>query len=59
MHERALKLSERVLGPEHPSTLNSMDNLASVLRSQGKYGPAEEMHRRMLELSEKMLGPEA
>jgi hypothetical protein len=29
-----------VLGREHPSTLSSMNNLASVLDSQGKYEEA-------------------
>jgi hypothetical protein len=32
-----------VLGKEHPSTLASMNNLAAVLWSQGKYEQAEEM----------------
>jgi tetratricopeptide (TPR) repeat protein len=54
----ALSTRERVLGPEHPSTLTSMNNLALVLDSQGKYEAAEEMHRRALELREKVLGPE-
>lgn len=30
-------------GVEHPSTLTSMNNLASVLTRQGKYGQAEEI----------------
>jgi Tetratricopeptide repeat len=37
-------LSETVLGNEHPSTLMSMNNLALLLRDQGKYEQAEEMH---------------
>lgn len=32
--------SERALGKEHPSTLASMNNLASVLSQQGKYEQA-------------------
>ena len=43
---------------EHPQTLTSMNNLAEVLSSQGKYEAAEAMHRRTLELSEKVLGLE-
>jgi hypothetical protein len=34
-----------VLGKEHPSALDSMNNLALVIRSQGKYEEAEELHR--------------
>src|SRR6266498_3349774 len=44
--------NEKVLGAEHPSTLTSLDNLASVLQDQGKYGEAEKMNRRALEVHE-------
>ena len=43
-------------GPDHPSTLTSMNNLALVLRGQGKYEQAEEMHRQVLRLMETVLG---
>jgi hypothetical protein len=36
-----LELRKKVLGPEHPSTLTSMNNLALVFGDQGKYGAAE------------------
>ena len=35
---------------EHPSTLTTMNNLATVLRDQGKYEQAEVMHRQALRL---------
>ena len=50
--------TEKMLGKEHPSTLRSMNNLASVLSSQGKYDEAEEMHRQALALTERVLGKE-
>ncbi|KAF2818040.1 hypothetical protein CC86DRAFT_310088, partial [Ophiobolus disseminans] len=37
MHRQTLALKEKVLGPEHPDTLTSMNNLASVLRAHSKY----------------------
>ncbi|KAK2005502.1 TPR-like protein [Colletotrichum eremochloae] len=58
MHRQTLELKEKVLGPENPDTLSSMNNLALVLDSQGKYEEAEQMHRQTLELREKVLGPE-
>jgi Tfp pilus assembly protein PilF len=58
MHRRALEASEKVLGPEHPDTLASVNNLGRVLGRQGKYEEAEVMHRRALEAREKVLGPE-
>jgi Tfp pilus assembly protein PilF len=45
-----------LLGKEHPDTLTSIDNLAGVLRYQGKYKQADEMHRRALRLRETVLG---
>ena len=47
-----------MLGPEHPDTLASVNNLGLVLESQGRYEEAETMHRRALEAREKVLGPE-
>ena len=43
-------------GVQHPETLNSISNLATVLQDEGKYEAAEKMHRRALEWREKMLG---
>ena len=50
--------AEGVLGTEHPSTLGSMNDLALVLSSQGKYEEAEEMHGQALALRERVLGKE-
>jgi len=58
MHRRELDGCEKMLGKDHPDTLRSVSNLASVLRSQGKYEEAEAMNRRALDGMEKMLGKE-
>ena len=50
------KIGKKARRSEHPDTLMSMNNLAVVLDSQGKYEAAEEMYRRTLELREKVLG---
>ena len=47
-----------MLGKEYSLTLDSMNNLAAVLNSQGKYEEAEQMHRQTLQLKEKVLGKE-
>ena len=47
-----------MLGKEHPDTLVSVNNLASVLQYQGNYEEAEQMNRRALEGKEKALGKE-
>ncbi|CAI4219768.1 unnamed protein product [Parascedosporium putredinis] len=46
---------EKVLGPEAPETLTSMNNLASSLESQRKYKEAEDLYRQTLQLSKKCL----
>lgn len=43
---------------EHPSTLTSMNNLATVWNDQGKYEQAESMHQQALGLTEAVLGKE-
>ncbi len=55
MYRRAMEGYEKVLGVEHPSTLISVNNLASVLQDQGKYEAAEVMRRRALEEYKKVL----
>ena len=54
----ALGRCERVLGPEHPETLTSVSNLASVLQLTGVYGEAEPLVRRGLAGRDRVLGPE-
>jgi len=43
---------------EYLYTLTSMNNLAMVLKDQGKYEQAEEMYRQALGLSETVVGKE-
>ena len=58
MYERALEARERVLGPEHPSTLGSVNNLATLLYRKGDYAGAQPLVERALEARERVLGPE-
>ena len=55
--QRALAISEEVLGPKHPDTATSLNNLALLYRSQGKYEQAEPLYQRALAICEEMLGP--
>jgi tetratricopeptide (TPR) repeat protein len=47
LHEQALEVSRRTLGPEHPNTLTSMSNLARVLEAQGAQQQAEEIRQQL------------
>jgi len=58
LYRRSLELSERALGPEHPTTVTTLSNLAAVLEATGRYQEAEMLYRRSLELSERVLGPQ-
>jgi tetratricopeptide (TPR) repeat protein len=46
LHRQTLELYKRVLGEQHPSTLISINNLASVLRAQGKHEEADRVAGR-------------
>jgi tetratricopeptide (TPR) repeat protein len=43
---KALAISERVLGPEHPDTVTMYNNIAGVYRTQGDYAKALEYYRK-------------
>ena len=58
MYKRALAISEKALGPEHPDVATSLNNLALLYQAQGRYAEAEPLHKRALAISEKALGPE-
>jgi tetratricopeptide (TPR) repeat protein len=56
--ERALRIREKVLGPEHPDTALSLDSLASVLMAQRDLSGAQSLYERALAINEKVFGPE-
>ena len=58
LYHRALEIWERVLGPDHPNTASSLNNLAALYDSQGKLTEAEPLFRRALEIRERVLGPD-
>jgi tetratricopeptide (TPR) repeat protein len=51
----ALAICEKSLGSEHPDTLDSLNNLAEVLRDQGDFAGARALCERALAISEKAL----
>jgi tetratricopeptide (TPR) repeat protein len=56
--QRALAIREGVLGPTHPDTATSLNDLASLYRRHGKYELAEPLYQRALDIRERVLGPE-
>jgi non-specific serine/threonine protein kinase/serine/threonine-protein kinase len=55
---RALEIQRRVLGPEHPSTLGTMQSLSDIYLHQGRYAEAETMLRDTLDTRRRILGPD-
>ncbi|KAK1837689.1 NB-ARC and TPR domain protein, partial [Colletotrichum chrysophilum] len=58
MYERALRGYEKALGPDHTSTLNTVNNLGIFYKDQGRLKEAEAMYERALQGKEKALGPD-
>jgi tetratricopeptide (TPR) repeat protein len=56
--ERAVAISDRVLGPEHPITALSLNNLAGLYDAMGQDEQALPLYQRALAIREKVLGPE-
>ena len=56
MYERALTGREKTLGPDHPNTLSSVNNLAILLKQQGNLDEAKKMYERAFRGYEKVLG---
>ena len=56
--ERSLAWREVKLGPEHPDTAESLNNLAELHNAQGLYAKAEPLLQRALAIREKALGAE-
>ncbi len=52
LYERALAIGERVLGPEHPATASSLNNLAILLQAQGDPVAGRRLYERALAIRE-------
>jgi tetratricopeptide (TPR) repeat protein len=58
MYLRALRGKEKAWGPDHTSTLDTINNLGNLYSDQGKMQEAEEMYLRALRGYEKAIGPQ-
>jgi light-regulated signal transduction histidine kinase (bacteriophytochrome) len=56
--EGILAIRERLLGPEHPDTLSSRNNLANGYLALGRNDEAVKLHEETLAIRERVLGPE-
>lgn len=58
MYQQALAGCEKALGPDHISTLETVNNLGDLYCDQSKLKEAEEMYQQTLAGREKALGPD-
>jgi hypothetical protein len=58
MYLRVLSGYKKALGPDHTSTLLTVNNLGNLYGDQGKLAEAEQMYVRALTGKEKGLGPD-
>ena len=58
LFEETLDIRKRVLGPEHPDTLESMNGLAVSYWSLGQMKAAAQLFKETLEIRKRALGPE-
>ena len=58
LYQEALRIRQKVLGPEHPDTAGSLNNLASLYQHMGEYAKAEPLYQEALRIRQKVLGPE-
>lgn len=55
---KLLEINEKNLGPDHPNTAYSINNLALLYQVMGDYTKAEPLCLRVLKIREKALGPD-
>jgi tetratricopeptide (TPR) repeat protein len=58
MYQRALQGFEKAWGPDHVTTLDTVNNLGLLYKSQGKLDEAEKMYWRALRGKAKAWGPD-
>jgi tetratricopeptide (TPR) repeat protein len=56
LYQQALRIRQKVLGPEHPDTAGSLNNLALLYKDMGEYTKAEPLLQEALRINEKNFG---
>ena len=51
-----MAIRERALGRDHPDVAQSLNNLAGLYNTQGRYAEAEPLFQRSLAIAEKAFG---
>jgi hypothetical protein len=57
LQREALEIEKRTLGPEHPDTLLTMENVAVSLEMQGRYAESQRVLEELREIQKRVYGP--
>lgn len=57
LYERALVIRQKALGPSHPDTATTINNLANLHRNRGTLDKAMPLYRQALQIRKRSLGP--
>jgi Flp pilus assembly protein TadD len=55
--KRAIAVTEKAFGPDHPDVAQAMNNLAALYARQGRNADAERLFKQSVATFEKTLGP--
>jgi tetratricopeptide (TPR) repeat protein len=58
LFKRALAITEKSLGPDHPDAGRLLNNVALLYQAQGRSADAEPLFKRAVAIAEKSLGPD-
>jgi tetratricopeptide (TPR) repeat protein len=56
LHEDALAMRQRLYNGDHPDVANSLNNVALILSTLGKYGRARDLHEQALAMRRRLYG---
>ena len=57
-YDRAVKIMENTIGPNHPETADIKSDMAWILLKQGRLSEAEEIYKNTLIIRESIYGKE-
>ena len=58
LNKRAVAITERALGPDHPDVGAFLNSVAELYLAQGRYAETEPLFKRSLAIRDKALGPD-
>jgi len=58
IYQESLQICKKIYGPQHPEVADSLNNIALLLKNEGKYEEAMSLYQESLQIYKKMYGSE-